>query len=547
MADEPLDSTSAWVRARGYSRGNWILLVAIILGVAARIVYWVYTNHAFEDALITVTQARNAAEGIGLTPNYAVGHVQGFTSALSVLVPLVGEMVHRGEGLNATRLASIVAFVAASVFAYLLANRLRISRWATGFLLTYLALDYNNIMYGMSGMETQLAVCAVLAVAYFVLTEDFFAAGIAIGLSILTRPDFLLLAGPAVFALWARNHRKGLQSAAIAVAVLAPWVIFTTIYYGSPVPHTILAKEQAYVPPIGRAPASFWHFVTTQVQQHEVLWRYLAPFVEAFPVVKAPLPGGVLKAIALIVVAMAWLGAWATRRVPGWWSILTYIALFVLYQVFLLPPAYYDWYVPPFAALLMVLVGAGLTRVAAPALMGAGLRISLTDQLMLYGRPILSSCACVVLSLLFAWQVPTMYPLDREVQQIENHVRVKVGLYLAGVVKRGQAVGTESAGYIGYYSHAELYDYPGLTSPIVYSTLHRLGPARNSLGHVIAALQPTWAVLRPSELSTFKEESPGAAAEYHLVKKFQGGPSVFSNDGVTYSDGDTEFYVLRHQ
>jgi hypothetical protein len=30
----------------------------------------------------------------------------------------------------------------------------------------YLALDYNNIMYGMSGMETQLAVAAVLAVAY---------------------------------------------------------------------------------------------------------------------------------------------------------------------------------------------------------------------------------------------------------------------------------------------------------------------------------------------------------------------------------------------
>lgn len=72
-------------------------------------------------------------------------------------------------------------------------------------------------------------------------------------------------------------------------------------------------------------------------------------------------------------------------------------------------------------------------------------------------------------------------------------------------------------------------------------------PARNSLGYVIAALQPTWASLRPSELSTFKEEAPGAAAEYHVVKKFQWGQSVFSSGGVTYSDGETEFYVLRHQ
>jgi hypothetical protein len=64
---------------------------------------------------------------------------------------------------------------------------------------------------------------------------------------------------------------------------------------------------------------------------------------------------------------------------------------------------------------------------------------------------------------------------------------------------------------------------------------------------MIAALQPAWAVLRPSELSTFRQDAPEVAAVYFVVKKFRWGPSVFANDGVTYVDKDTEFYVLRHR
>jgi hypothetical protein len=148
---------------------------------------------------------------------------------------------------------------------------------------------------------------------------------------------------------------------------------------------------------------------------------------------------------------------------------------------------------------------------------------------------------------MFAWQVPTMFPLDRDVQQIENHVRLQIGLYLRGVVQHGQAVASESAGYIGYYSHAELYDYPGLTSPLVYHTLHRLGPSKNNLEYMIAALQPAWAVLRPFELATFRQLAPQAARRYYTVKKFDWGLPLSSERGVTYYDGDTEFYVLRHR
>ena len=347
-----------------YSREHWLLIAGVVVGVAARIAYWVYVHHDFEDALITDTHARNVVEGIGLTPNYAVGHVQGFTSALSVLIPLIGEVIHQGSGLDAMPVASIISFVVTAAFAYFLARKLQIGRWPTGFLLAYLALDYNNVMYGMSGMETQLAVAAIFAVAYFVVMQKFVAAGISIGLSLLARPDFLLIAVPAVIALLIMNYRRGLLATGLALVVVGPWIVFTQIYYGSVIPLTILAKDQAYTdyPPIGHTPRSLWHFITSQLSQHDGLWRYLAPFKESFSVVKAPISDSLLFAIAVVVAVMAVVGAFALRRVPGIWVVTTYVVLFALYKIFFLPPTYYEWYLPPFMGLLMLYAAAGLTR-----------------------------------------------------------------------------------------------------------------------------------------------------------------------------------------
>jgi hypothetical protein len=138
-----------------------------------------------------------------------------------------------------------------------------------------------------------------------------------------------------------------------------------------------------------------------------------------------------------------------------------------------------------------------------------------------------------------------MFPLDRKVQEIEQHVRVPLGLYLHKVVRRGEAVATESAGYIGYYSEAKLDDYPGLTSPTSYDALKRLGPEHRTLVAMVAVLKPGWVVLRPYELEEFREHAASTAAEYRVARQFRWGQPKFSKAGVTYGDIDTEFFVLR--
>src|SRR4051794_930478 len=90
-------------------RASPLLLGAIAAALAVRIFDWAYAGRRFEDALITITHAVNAADGVGLTHHPGEGHVHGFTSVVGVMIPLAGELVHRGAALTSLRLVSLVA------------------------------------------------------------------------------------------------------------------------------------------------------------------------------------------------------------------------------------------------------------------------------------------------------------------------------------------------------------------------------------------------------------------------------------------------------
>lgn len=64
-----------------------IFIVCLIASVAIRVFFWIYTQRIWEDTLITVRHAENAAAGLGLTHHTGHGQlVHGFTSAISVLI-----------------------------------------------------------------------------------------------------------------------------------------------------------------------------------------------------------------------------------------------------------------------------------------------------------------------------------------------------------------------------------------------------------------------------------------------------------------------------
>jgi hypothetical protein len=539
-----------WDDARAYVRRYPLLIGFIAIGLVARIVFWVATDRKLDDAMITIKFDKNLADGFGLVHNLGDGHVQGFTSALSVLVPMPGELIWHGGGFFVIRLVSLACFALAAIYAYRIACEFGLGRWPIAFVLAYLALDQNQVFYGVAGMETQIAVGVLLAGMYYVLVEDYPKSGVALGLAVLARPDFVLWVAPAYVFLIIRNHRQALRAAAISAAIVAPWLIFTWAYYGSPIPNTVDAKDTAFVPdfPGLTHPGAWASFLGDQLSANVHDWKLFAPFWEDGFLTHAPLAYGAAKGIALIVAALAIVGAVSTLRRASWLPAIAYVLLFAAYKVVYLTFGYFEWYGGPAVAVLVLMAAIGLDRVCrwVSAAAPGGFRPA-----------VVAVVPALLLALVYAWPLPYRTVVEARVQHdIENQVRDPLGRYLGDAVRPGESITSESAGYVGYYSNGTLYDYPGLESKTVVRLLRKArdnGAAAHPLTRVsspqgiVALLRPDWIVLRPSEAFALLSWYPAVARQYGEVRRFSvpGGTASICVRGFCVSNIDRDFIVFR--
>jgi len=533
---------SGMARVARLARADPLLAGFAAAAVAARIVFWAVTNRMFDDALTTVTHARNVPLGLGLVHHVGEGPVHGFTSALGVLIPLVGELLHEGSGMFAMRIGSLAAAAVTIAYARYLCRDLGISALPTSFVLAYLAFDQNMIFFGMSGMETQVAIAILLAGVYHVRRAEFVAAGIWLGLAPLVRPELVLWLAPAFVYLAVISVRRALLSAGIAAAIVSPWLLFTTLYYGSPIPNTIVAKSTITPIPSFLTDGSitpWWNWLLGQIGGHLViLLEHLQPFREVWSTETTPIPTPVLVAVAIAAVYFFVLGLVAVRRMRDMWPAVAFLALFMGYRIYFLPAVnYYEWYLPPFLAVMMVIVALGMQRMA-------------------IALPAPPKVAAVALGVAFAIHMPFSFVVEGKVQSVEDQVRTSAALYLRTHVQPGQSVVSESAGYVGFYSGVKLYDYPGLTSRTSVRTLRALPPDERDIPHLIAALKPDWVLLRPWEQQALETEFPDVAAEYQVQKVFElpGVPEADLNTpggtglgfgGYQVYNVDTKFTVLK--
>jgi len=500
--------------------GRWtadpLVVVFVVVGLAARLAFWIVTNRVWEDALITVTHARNAVAGIGLTHHPGEPVTHGFTSAMSVLIPLAGEAVSPGSGIFVLRVASLLALVATIVFAARICRRLGLGTWPTAMVLAYLALDQNQIFYGMAGMETQVAVAVLLWSIDAVMATGVVRTGISFGLAVLTRPDFLLWVGAATLDLGIRDWRRAARALAIGAVVILPWIVFTTLYYGSPIPNTILAKSAHFVAPFPSITdvSAVASWLGAAITDHlTAITLTFAPFYEDTLVTSAPIPLAIALFVSVLVWILAILGAVRTWRIPGWRAAVLFAAVFALYRIALLPGAYFDWYVPPHTAVLIILAAAGVQ--------------SLRPLPRFDPRPILA----VVVAVAFLVHTPFTLGLERKIQDdIEVGVRTTVGQALGRMVRPGETLATESAGYYEYYSNATMLDYPGLTSKRAREAIAALPPDHRSILDFYDSVQADWLAVRPPEWENLQVLFPATAARYDLVDSVSAPPDAIILD-----------------
>lgn len=520
---DTVPSQSLRSRSADLIRSHPLAAGFVLAAVVIRLVFWLYTERVWEDAYITLTLARNVFRGIGLT-HHASERVHAFTSALGMLVPLLGEVVHKG--LFALRLASLGASVVTMVYAYRSGLLLGISKWPMVFVLGFLAFDQQQVFFGMAGMETQITTAVLLAGFYYLLREDTVKVSALAGLAVLARPDFVMWAAVALGVLALRRNRGPVRKLVVPfLLIVGPWVVFTTAYYGSPIPHTIVTKS--LLPGSG---FSVWPSASELLTYASQWWRSFSPFWENSFVTTTPFPRFLLQEIATVFILLAIAGAWIHRRNRAVVAAATFILAFSTYRTAARLSPYFTWYLPPFTALSALLAGCALSRLREvwPRLVAVG---------------------SVGLALAFAAHIPFTYPLERRVQRdIEMGVRAKVGRYLGTHARPGDTAVFEPPGFFGWYAEPWLimFDYPGLTSRRSQEVIAHADPGDRTIELVARKLRPDWLVLRPQEAEFIKTLNPSLFAQYGLVAEFRARPDLdLERGGLAYLSIDTRFLVLR--
>ncbi len=484
---------------KNFGRIPWLVvaLAALVpLGFAA------FTGHAWEDYFITLRASRNLVEGHGLvfTPGE---RLHTFTSPLGVLVPALCTALagpDREElALWFYRFINAGFLALAATLVWRRADTLRLGAVGRVMIFGLIIADAKLTDFSINGMETAILVFFLLLFWSELESPDAPRAShlaIAFGGLMWTRPDAFVLAGAVLAPHLFFPTRAGqprpwgslVRGALLGGLIYLPWFAWAWWYYGTPVPHTIVAKS-AFAPS--------WHLADLLL----VPWNIVRSGGQLFFPAYAEF-GGWPNAILFVARALSvaasflWLAPAApaaARRV----SLAVFIGAFYLRAITAFP-----WYVPPWTVLAALALGFALDAVARSEKFPAWQPIARVACLV-----IVVAQSCTLLA--SAWQMRVQQRL------VETGVRRAIGEWLRDHAAKGDTVFLEPLGYIGYFSQLRMYDFPGLSSPEVVAAIRN---GARDYPSVIARLEPGWLVLRPFEIHQMGFLTPHVLDRYEIVK-----------------------------
>jgi hypothetical protein len=395
------------------------------------------------------------------------------------------------------------------------------------------ALDPKTVDFSINGMESALLILFIV-IAWRGFTDAARLRWCALGFAGLqwTRPDgcvffavlaaaWLLCSRPSDAPAWRARLGFVIRSAALGVIAYLPWVLFAWAYYGTPVPHTILAKISQFTP--GELATALllypWRLLFGHVALHGVFMPAYYFFGDWPPVL------GVIARLLAVAAALAW--AWSALRPTA--RIASAAFFLGGFYVEYIPRS--PWYYPGWLALgFLALAG----------LLDAALRAEATLP-----RRVARVGAITLVLVQGGLLAAVAVQMRAQQTVIEQHHRREIGLWLRAHASPGDRVYLEPLGYIGYFSGLKMLDYPGLASPEVVAA-RRAG--HRTYAQIIATLRPEWVVLRPDQLATIRAESPQLLTQaYRLARVFDVRATV---DALTflpgrgYLDFDAVYFVF---
>lgn len=479
--------TLAWLDVRGP------FLVPALLLLATRTWFAVNIPYAAEDAYITFRYAWNFAHGLGAVFNPGE-RTFGFTSAPWMAWTALGIRF----GVDPVLWTRITLFSADlvtlfAIGALLVRHASPRSAWCFG---VFFALwPYFGAM-ASTGLEMG-AMLALISLAAWLVDRRSPLAGGAIGLLGAFRPEGLIAA--AALAVWASRRDRF-----VALGVLAAIFGVLALYFGSPLPQSMMAKAAVYGTP---GPFATRHW-----------WDWALPFT-FFNGMATTSEGKNFFLLSVLVSPAAVTGAVALWKSRGTALAATAVAGLLVWAGYAATGAvYFFWYfsTPLFAWVLLAAIGLPRMVNGPFAYLAAVLAISghwMYEPKLYSGRAFYEGSAFGA---------------------IGNYVSVKA--------RPGETVMLEPIGTVGWLARDKrILDEVGLVSPEV-AKRRRQGPGWYA--DLLATKRPEWLVIRAA-LVRRGEAFTGAGAPFRSLEERLVALAAYDTAAVGDSSaGDENLIVL---
>lgn len=455
---------------------NVISLLIFILCLGAIWIRWNAGARTIDDSYITYRYARNILAGKGFVYNPGE-HVLGTTTPFYTLLLSMIAIPLGGADANFPQLSLVLNAAVDGLNCYLLfrlGEKLHSRKVGAATSLAWAIAPY-SVTFSIGGLETSVYIFCLLNASYGYITKNIRKSALFSSLACLTRPDALLLVLLLTIDYFlAQTHlqfsikkrqlkfrcqsspkelRQSITSLMIFIIPVTLWVLFSTYYFGSPIPNSVVAKSVAY-----------------RLPEHTALIRFLQHFATPFFENLLFHSGAILIGL-FIYPSLALFGSIQIKRnhprtIPLLLFPWVYFAAFSLAN-----PLIFRWYLTPPLPFYFLTIFSGASSLLDYALQSAHqtqppktILPALTNSVLLFFIPTL-----------FVSQAWTLHPDHGLPKPAPRMAWYQLELLYAQAASYINSITPSSAkdiviaagdvGVMGYYTQAIILDTVGLNSP----------------------------------------------------------------------------------
>ncbi len=471
---------------RVLGKWGWFLY----LGGASFVTFVAFAQWAYDDPFITYRYADNLVRGLGFVYNPTERVLSTTAPLFTILLAALGRVWNDIPGW--ANLISAFSLSLGALFIWDLAQTWETpwAGWAGLILYPTFTLLLSTI-----GSEALLSLALCLGAFAFYARNQSHRTALCAALAILVRPDAALVTVVLAAHFLARGRRPIAWTAiALFAGILLPWFIFAAWYFGSPLPATLLVKQQQGAMAISTrfAPGliAIWQDFMTS-------WHYRAE------------------------TALVLLGAgWTWWRARAWGLVLAWTLLYFAAYTALGVSRYY-WYYAPLVPGLVIAVGLGLSGLTQWTTRRPGIL-----------RLAAGIAGMALLLMLALAQIADAWVLRAPSDQRYGIYRA-VGEWLQANTPENSTVGALEVGIIGYYARRPMIDFAGLIQPAVAARLSPQATYEDAALWAAARYRPAYFVLADR---AFPRLETGYVAQHcALVQRFLGKQYGYAEDLSVYA------------